>query len=572
MASKVFQLLGEIVIEYNGGKIDEAKTDAEKLKKELENIEKEAGEAGDAMEEAGKTGGAALGTKSKVGVSTIWLGNVMSLLTQKAINLGKQLVNIGVGYNASMEAYETNFSTLLGGDVERAKVLIKDLETLSMESPLNMADTAKAAQDLLIYGTAADDIIPTLKMMGDVTLGNTERMARLALAYNQMLGKGKLMAQEQNQMTEAGVPIVDIVIDYYRKTNWAFKEAGEEAARALYDGWREEGLISAKDVQAALFAATQEGESFYGGMSRIMETYEGKMQMAAEAGTIAAGLMLNPFVEVFKSDVLPQLLETFQNIGKWAIENEDKLKGFAETLGSIANFALSPNWESFMDTTLTTWEKTVKPALEKVLTLVIGVEVNFPTAGSLQDQFNEWILGTVEGLPEYMKDTIKLGDKSLRELYKEYKEATKFRESPEDGGLSLGDVFSGNGVITFDSDGNNGVITFNSGEASEAEDNSYTEETYEKSKGSTGIVPNTFMTPGMMEPVWQSNTFGANGFYGFGEALNQFDAGTSGKLSQIIGLLSAILGAVSRPMSIDIRTLSAHINTQLGRTLQRTVL
>lgn len=552
MASKVFQLLGEIVIDYNSGNIDKAKKDAEELKKSLAGVETEAKDAGGAMEEAGETGAKALDKNSKIGVATVWLGNALWNIALKAANIGKQLISSGMEYNAAIEGYEANFVTLLEGDAQRAKQLMKDLETLAMESPFDLGDTAKAAQDLLIYGTAADDIIPTIKMMGDITLGSTERMSRLALAYNQMLGKGRLMAQEQNQMTEAGVPIVDIVIDYYRKTNWVFKEAGEEAARALYDGWREEGLISAKDVQAALFEASQEGGRFYGGMARAMETYEGKTQMAAEAGNKAAGKLFEPFFEVYKADVLPNLTEALQKVGEWATENEDTLKSIAESLASIANVAFEPSFENFQTMAVTTWEKTVKPALEKAISWTIEADFVFPTAGSVFDELFENMSGVLELLPEELTGNIKMGDKSLAELYEEYKKGEAYRKKQEElgigkgnsEGLTFNDIISGN-VYTGTTKGNG-----------------LTEYQFKQSNNVNGW--------GM-----QNGMYGAYGFYGdygLGEALNQFDAGTSGKLSQIIGLLSAILGAVSRPMSIDIRTLSSHINTQLGRTLQRTVL
>lgn len=558
MASKVFQLLGEIVIDYNSGNIDKAKTDAEELKNSLEEIEAEAEDTGKALQKTGDEGSNSLGKESKIGAATIWLGNALWGLTAKAAILGKQMISAGMEYNAALEGYETNFTTLLEGDAQRAQQLMKDLETLAMESPFDLGDTAKAAQDLLIYGTAADDIIPTIKMMGDITLGSTERMSRLALAFNQMKGKGKLMAQEQNQMTEAGVPIVDIVIDYYRKRNWAFKEAGEEAARALYDGWREEGLISAQDVQAALFEATQEGGRFYGGMARAMETYEGKTQMAAEAGNKAAGKLFEPFFEVYKDDVLPNLTEALQKVGEWATENEDTLNSIAESLASIANVAFEPSFENFQTMAVTTWEKTVKPALEKAISWTIEADFVFPTAGSVFDELFENMSGVLELLPEELTGNIKMGDKSIAELYEEYKKGEAYRKKQEElgigkensEGLTFNDIISGN-VYTGTTKGNG-----------------LTEYQFKQSNNVNGWGQQN----GMYGAYGAYGAYGFYGDYGLGEALNQFDAGTSGKLSQIIGLLSAILGAVSRPMSIDIRTLSSHINTQLGRTLQRTVL
>lgn len=44
--------------------------------------------------------------------------------------------------------------------------------------------------------------------MGDVAAGLSVPMDRLALAYGQVLAKGRLQGGELRQFTEAGVPIV----------------------------------------------------------------------------------------------------------------------------------------------------------------------------------------------------------------------------------------------------------------------------------------------------------------------------------------------------------------------------
>lgn len=577
MSNKVFQLLGEIIINYSKSEIDQATQDAKKLKEELEGIETQADEAGEAISSTGDTGSTALGENSKIGKATIWLGNAMYDITLKAMNLGKQLISAGMEYNAAMEGYETNFTTLLNGDAERAKQLIKDLEVLAQETPLDTAQTAKAAQDLLIYGTAVDDIIPTLRMMGDITLGNADRMGRFALAYNQMLGKGKLMAQEQNQMTEAAVPIVDIVLDHLGLT------------RDAYEDMREQGLLAATDVREALFAATQAGGDFYNGMARTMETYKGQTQRAAEIGNKTAGKLFEPFFEVYKSDVLPQLTQTLENIYNWAEANQDTLRGFAESLGKIATFGLSPNWDSFTDATITTWEETVKPTLEKVLKLVIGVDVQFPTAGSLHDEFMELIMGEIPFLPDAAKGFIQLGDKSLSELYDEYSRA-------KESGLGIGST-GGNAdymtlwdVITGAKDNygfeqEDGTTKYYMPGHYDPNENATDESTSESANG-TDDEPRFVGT----NPKWDVFGFGNIGGWmpqsasGGGSMPNmdisannsiiQALNGTNSDLGQIISLLSAILAAANRPIYLDTGALvggmSTQMNAQLGRDFTRT--
>lgn len=575
MANKVFELLGEIIINYSKSEIDQATQDAKKLKEELEGIETNADEAGEAIKTTGETGSGALGQESKIGKATIWLGNAMYDITLKAMNLGKQLISAGMEYNAAMEGYETNFTTLLNGDAERAKQLIKDLETLAQETPLDTAQTAKAAQDLLIYGTAVDDIIPTLKMMGDITLGNADRMGRFALAYNQMLGKGKLMAQEQNQMTEAAVPIVDIVLAHLGLT------------REAYEAMREQGLLAATDVKDALFAATQAGGDFYGGMARTMETYQGQTQRAAEIGNKTAGKLFEPFFEVYKSDVLPQLTTTLENIYNWAETNQDTLRGFAESLGKIATFGLSPNWDSFTDATITTWEESVKPTLEKVLKLIIGVEAEFPTVGSLHDQFMEWLMGEIPFLPDAAKSFIHLGDKSLSELYDEYSRAME-------SGLGVGsaegnadymtpwDVITGAKDITGIEQEDGTTTYYMPGHNASAEN--ATDKPTNENPNVSDNEPRFVGT----NPKW--DVFGLNDISGWmpsggGGGMPNADVsanniiiqalnGANSDLGQIISLLGSILAATNRPIVLNtgalVGAMGAQMNAQLGREFTRT--
>ena len=562
MSNKVFQLLGEIIINYSKSEIDQATEDAKKLKEELEGIETNANEAGEAIKSTGETGSGALGQESKIGKATIWLGNAMYDITLKALNLGKQLISAGMEYNAAMEGYETNFTTLLGGDSERAKQLVKDLELLAAETPLDTAQTAKAAQDLLIYGTAVDDIIPTLKMMGDITLGNADRMGRFALAYNQMLGKGKLMAQEQNQMTEAAVPIVDIVLAHLGLT------------REAYEAMREEGLLTATDVKDALFAATQAGGQFYNGMARTMETYQGQTQRAAEIGNKTAGKMFKPFFDVYKSDVLPQLTQTLENIYNWAEANQDTLSGLAESLGKIATFALSPNWDSFTDATITTWDETVKPTLEKALKLAIGVEVKFPTAGSLHDKFTDWVNGLNPYMPEYLKNSFRIGDKSLSELFDEYSRAQKsgmgIGSADKSGGTSWGEIE----VIEVDKNGNptgNGAGNAVGDAAGRLVGAGGTR------SGGTHISaaqPSRNFQLDNLTFFTHENAITRSGDY-LSQAIAQMNNRDNGNASQIISLLSSILAATNRPIVLNtgalVGAMSSQLNAQLGRDFTQRV-
>ena len=85
----------------------------------------------------------------------------------------------GVKYNSQMEQYITSFGTMLGS-AEKATALVNDLKEMGAKTPFETADLAKGSQTLLAFGTAAEDLLPTMQMLGDVSQGNKERFDRKA--------------------------------------------------------------------------------------------------------------------------------------------------------------------------------------------------------------------------------------------------------------------------------------------------------------------------------------------------------------------------------------------------------
>lgn len=109
----------------------------------------------------------------------------------------------GVKYNSQMEQYITSFGTMLGS-AEEATKLVNNLKEMGAKTPFETSDLAKASQTLLAFGTSAEDLLPTLQMLGDVSQGNKERFDSLTLAFAQVGSAGKLSGQDLLQFVNAG--------------------------------------------------------------------------------------------------------------------------------------------------------------------------------------------------------------------------------------------------------------------------------------------------------------------------------------------------------------------------------
>ena len=236
---------------------------------------------------------------------------------------------------------------------------------------------------------------------------------------------------------------------------------------------------------------------------------------------------------------------------------------------------------SLSELILEEWEK-IKPGLEKALSLIIGVEVDFPEAGDLIDQFNEWFVNTFDFLPEAAKNMFKVGDKTLAEIRDDLEKARKNKPSHS---FSIPEIE----VIEVNADGEpiNGVgnaIGNSAGKLIGAGGNRWSEDdfdilereekqaTYNGAGAATGPV--ALGTPRRSGSVdWFSLSTYENSILQSGDYLSQAIAQMNNRddsnASQIISLLSSILAATNRPIVLNtgalVGAMSSQLNAQLGR-------
>ena len=361
----LFKLVGRIVISNQEANesIDET---TEKAKGLSETLQGTGGEADSASKNLGSSG--------KLGSATVWMGNMFTKLTEKGIAFGKFIGKTGFGFDASMEAYRNQFEALIG-DADKAHKLVDDIQLLAKVSPLGMEGLANNAVTLLNSGTKLADIIPTLEMLGNLALGDTNKMNSIVRAYTQILSKGQLMAQEMYQLGDAGVPIREIMTLY----------GGEEYA----DGsWYQKKLkdptysIFAEEMVAAFQGATAEGGKWHNYMFQMMDTWLGQTDRMGEEGKESLGAFMLPFFEIAKSDVLPRLSESLAGFGTWVSENQGTLEKMADATGKLVTggFDMMINTFTWM---MENGEATKTAILGVATALTIGAIAAHPYAAAI---------------------------------------------------------------------------------------------------------------------------------------------------------------------------------------------
>lgn len=314
----LFKLVGRIVIS-NQEANESIEETTEKAKGLSETLQGTGGKADNASRQLGSSG--------KMGSATVWLGNMFTKLTEKGIAFGKFIGKTGFGFDASMEAYRNQFEALIG-DADKAHKLVDDIQLLAKVSPLGMEGLANNAVALLNSGTELAEIIPTLEMLGNLSLGDTNKMNSVVRAYTQILSKGNLMAQEMYQLGDAGVPIREIMTNYggpeYADGEWYQLKMSNPKYK-----------VPAEDMVKAFQAATAEGGKWHNYMFQMMDTWNGQVDRFGEEGKESLGALMNPFFEMAKSNVLPRLSESLGLFGTWTSENQGTLEKMADTTGKL---------------------------------------------------------------------------------------------------------------------------------------------------------------------------------------------------------------------------------------------
>lgn len=198
----------------------------------------------------------------------------------------------GVKYNSQMEQYITSFGTMLGS-AEEATKLVNNLKEMGAKTPFETSDLAKASQTLLAFGTSAEDLLPTLQMLGDVSQGNKERFDSLTLAFAQVGSAGKLSGQDLLQFVNAG----------FNPLNEISKMTGESMAELKER--MSAGGVSAEEVAEAFKHATSEGGQFYQAMEAQSQTFNGQMSTLKDNAMSFIGKLTQGVTNTLKDSVLP---------------------------------------------------------------------------------------------------------------------------------------------------------------------------------------------------------------------------------------------------------------------------
>lgn len=250
---------------------------------------------------------------------TVAAGNMIADFAKKAASELGKVVQSGVDYNASMESYLTNFKVMLGNE-ELAAAKISELRKMAASTPFALSDLTEGTQTLLQFGIAADDTTDVLKQLGDISLGNADKLQTLVRAYGKMSSAKKVTLENVNMMIDAGFNPLNQICD-------ATGESMSDLYKRISDG-----RVSFEELQYAVQAATSEGGQFYNGMLEASQTFSGRMStlkdnVAALTGELTSGLFA----------ALGDLVVKLNDVVTSFLDSDEKMAQLKDTIGIAAS-------------------------------------------------------------------------------------------------------------------------------------------------------------------------------------------------------------------------------------------
>ena len=222
--------------------------------------------------------------------------------------------------SAAFEQLAISFRVMTGS-AQTGQALTDAIIELGAKTPMTAQQLSKAAQLLLSFGESAENIIPDLQLLGDITGGEANRFQQLALVFAQVGANGKLMGQDLLQMVNAGFNPLQIIS---QKTGKSMGELRKEM---------EEGRISFQMVAQAMKDAAGEGGRYFGLMEQQSQSLNGRLSTLGDTWEQVAKSIGDIFAPAAKAAVnaLISLGEATQKSIEWLKSEQSTLKGLKQS-------------------------------------------------------------------------------------------------------------------------------------------------------------------------------------------------------------------------------------------------
>jgi tape measure domain-containing protein len=205
--------------------------------------------------------------------------------TTATVGLGVAALRTGVAYNSLEQTSRAALTTLLGS-AEQANRQMDQLRQFGRTSPFPRQVWIEAQNQLLGFGFAAEDVVPTLSAINDAMSalgGNDQAIREVVRVLAQVKSTGQVTAGTLNQLGIRGVNAAELLGNAFGKS------AGQI---------REEIRSGAIDANTFLTTLVEQMEVRYAGAADLVrQTWTGALDRIAGAFRDIGSIIASPFID-----------------------------------------------------------------------------------------------------------------------------------------------------------------------------------------------------------------------------------------------------------------------------------
>lgn len=240
-------------------------------------------------------------------LATVFTVGAISALTMGIVKAGSEMEQTTIAYRVLLQ------------DVAQADSKIKELQKFADVSPFNTKEVMDAGQALLGFGVKSQKLLPIMNMLGDASMGNSNKFKSLVDNYGKMVSAQRANTMDLNQFAIQGIPVWQKLSDITGLSGKALRK------------YVEDNGVGLETINKIFGDLTGKGGQFFGMMTEqskstlgIWSTFVSKLE--------AIGIRIfNAFQPVINAAIL---------FGTELLNNGRLLMNIALTVGYVASVFL----------------------------------------------------------------------------------------------------------------------------------------------------------------------------------------------------------------------------------------
>jgi len=250
----------------------------------------------------------------KMGKSVSVFGSTLgAILGAGAITRGLGFLRSQIGSvideTRRVEDAKAAFTPIMKG-AKAAADMVDLINTTAATTPFQFDNIAGAVGQLLpIMNGDGQKAIKTFRMLGDTAGGNAQKLERIIRGYAKASLKGKPDMESLNMISEAGIPILQVLGKNLGKTTTEILKMSSQSK------------LTNKDLEGAFETMTSKGGIFYKGMAIASETLSGKLSTLSDKINIAKATIGEQLLPVLKP-LINDLIKVSESVVAWVSANK----------------------------------------------------------------------------------------------------------------------------------------------------------------------------------------------------------------------------------------------------------